>query len=502
MSKWLRKALPITRDIRPAECYDGSWQNTTVATWLRTQHSLLDAGSLTDRPDMLTPYNTDYAADAVGLSAYGGMSLFIAFTQKIGLAQALRQHLHMPKRESRYNPVQLAECMVDAIVCGISRIENTNLLKDDPLLPRARGLERFPDHATTHRYITAFEPETVAQVHRVASALFLKANRPRNPNSNRQKPLAVTLDFDATDAVVYGQQEEAAFGHKNARDGHREYCVETCFLGCSRDVLHHQVRRGNASSNALFADFYREAVRRLPEGMTVGLVRTDAGYFSLDNLAVLDTAAAPYVVGCTPYAFLLEKAYAKNQWQRISPDEEVSSIEHAFSDGVLRRVLIARHPDPKKTKAKDNGQLPLMEGLGERERYKHFACVTMIRNKSANVLWQSYAGRSNMENAIKESKLGFGLETLPSKRFAANQAYVAFVFLAYNLINWFKRYAFGQSEMVKRQIKAIRQWVLCVPAIVERHADRWRLRLPTNHPSLGLFHQIQAFLAKGAPTVT
>jgi len=29
----------------------------------------------------------------------------------------------------------------------------------------------------------------------------------------------VTLDFDATDAVVQGQQQEAAFGHRNARAG-------------------------------------------------------------------------------------------------------------------------------------------------------------------------------------------------------------------------------------------------------------------------------------------
>ena len=113
----------------------------------------------------------------------------------------------------------------------------------------------------------------------------------------------------------------------------------------------------------------------------------------------------------------------------------MTSFEYAFKDGVNRRVIVARHRDPKKTKAKDNGQMPLIdEAVDERELYTHFACVTQIRNKSDNVLWQSYAGRSNLENAFKESKLGFGLEALPSKKFAANQAYVAFLFLAYNLV--------------------------------------------------------------------
>jgi hypothetical protein len=496
MSKWLRKCLPLTSDIRAAERYDTAWNDLPVSEWLVAQQSLLEETARTDRPDRLTPYNTAISADVPGLTPYGGMGLFIGFTQKIGLAQTLRKELHFPKRESRYSPVQLGECVVDAIACGIHRIENTALLASDPLLPVARGLGRYPDHATVHRYITDFTPERVEQLHRASKRLFRKASRPG-------KPLRVTLDFDASDAVVYGQQEEAAFGHKNRGDGHREYAIETCFLGGSKDVVHHQLRRGGSNSSPLFPQFFKEAVSRLPEGMAVGLVRMDAGYFSKENARTLEEAGVPYLMGCPVFNWLLEPAYAEGAtWRRISADEEVTSFEYTFQDRVCRRVLIARHPDPKKTKAKQNGQLPLLEGMAAHEKYTHFACVTQIRNKSENALWQSYAGRSNMENAIKESKLGFGLECLPSKRFAANQAYAAFVLLTYNLVNWFKRLCFGADDLGRRQMKAIRQWLLCVPAIVERQAGRWRLRLPEGHVSLGLFCQIQDFLRKGMPEPT
>ena len=73
-------------------------------------------------------------ADAKGLRASGGMSLFIAFTQKLGLGAALTREVRFAERQSSYRPTQLGECLVDAIACGISRIENTHLLKDDPLL--------------------------------------------------------------------------------------------------------------------------------------------------------------------------------------------------------------------------------------------------------------------------------------------------------------------------------------------------------------------------------
>lgn len=499
MSQWYRKTLPITPDIRGCEQYDDSWHTGVPSAWLREQPSLLEPGSLTDRSEAITPYNTEFVADAKGLTGFAGMSLFIGFTQKMGLSEALRRHLPFDKRKSMYSPAQLGECVVDAIVCGIPRIENTNVLKTDPLLPRARGLEQFPDHATTHRYITAFNDHTVAGVHRAARALFQKANRP----ASVKRPMAVTLDFDATDAVVYGQQEEAAFGHKNKREGHREYSIEACFLGSSKDALHHELRRGNVSPCKEYAPFLLESLGRVPEGMVVNLARLDAGYMSVANFQALEKAGIPYLCGCQCQPYILNRAYEQGGWKRISKDEEVTSFEYTFNDGVSRRIIVARHLDPKRTKPKDNGQMPLLsESVSERELYTHFACVTGIRNKSDNVLWQSYAGRSNLENAFKESKLGFGLEALPSKKFAANQAYVAFLFLAYNLVNWFKRTVFAQSDTVRHQIKWLRHWLLCVPALVVRESDHWKVRLPEGHPSVGLFTMAHCFLRKGMPLVT
>ena len=498
MTKWLRKTRPLTSDIRSADRYDSTWQDQPVPLWLKPGAKLQETPSA-DGPEIMTPCNTEFAADAQGLTAYGGMALMIGFTEKLGLTEVLTRHLHLPKRKSRYSPVTLAECTIDAICCGIHRIENTNLLRNDPLLTRARGLSQFPDHATEQRFITKFEAEHVRQLHQAGNALFQVANRP----DARRGTMGATLDFDATAAVVYGKQEDAAFGHYNSRDGHRELQIGTCFLGGSKDLLNHQLQRGSNSTAKGFVGFLDGSIALLPQGMFPALTRADGGYFSLENVKALEDRKLKYLMGCPCYKSLLAKAYALNKWQRISADEEVCEVEYTWGDKVTRRVLIARHADPKKTKAKDNGQLPLPFALDDPARYTHFGCITNIKGKSTNHLWQSYVGRSNMENAIKESKLGFGLECLPSKKLIANQAYMALVFLAYNLVNWFKRTAVATAasgkEMGKRQAKGLRQWVLCVPAIVEREADHFNVRLPEGHPSLGLFKDVQAFLRKGMP---
>jgi broad specificity phosphatase PhoE len=48
MSKWLRKTLPLTVDMRFAERYAGAWQGNPVPEWLASQPSLLQAHCQTD----------------------------------------------------------------------------------------------------------------------------------------------------------------------------------------------------------------------------------------------------------------------------------------------------------------------------------------------------------------------------------------------------------------------------------------------------------------------
>ena len=79
---------------------------------------------------------------------------------------------------------------------------------------------------------------------------------------------------------------------------------------------------------------------------------------------------------------------------------------------------------------------------------------------------------------------------------------MAFLFLAYNLVNWFKRTVFAGSDVARHQIKWLRHWLLCVPALIVRETDQWRVRLPEGHPSLGLFKIAHRFLRKGMPAVT
>jgi hypothetical protein len=382
-----------------------------------------------------------------------------------------------------------------------SGFDHTNLIKHDPLLAAARGLPRLPDHATHNRFLTHFEAAGVQALEQAFWELFTRANQPAKGRVAR-----VVLDFDATAACVYGKQEQAAFGHYNAKDGHRELSILTGFVGNSGDALGAELRAGNRHSLFGAQEFIAKVLGRLPAGMEAAWVRMDTGFFSLAVLGWLEKQPLEYTVG-VPVTAELRQAAAGATWQRLSPEIELCEFNYTWKkDGVERRVLLTRQLDPKKTKAKQTAKglqpalfAPDEDGCLPEGAYTYFALVTNNRTESPNALWQWYAGRAKLENCIKEAKLGFGLQRLPSAKFQANAAYLLLTLLAYNLVNWFKRELLTDED-AKRQVKGLRHRLLCVPALLKRDPGGrgWVIHLPQSHPSLPLFQEIRMALA-GAP---
>ena len=55
------------------------------------------------------------------------------------------------------------------------------------------------------------------------------------------------------------------------------------------------------------------------------------------------------------------------------------------------------------------------------------------------MIWTMYRGRADCENRIKEIKEDFGFDSFNMKDFAATEAALNFVVIAYNLMSLFKQ---------------------------------------------------------------
>jgi hypothetical protein len=112
--------------------------------------------------------------------------------------------------------------------------------------------------------------------------------------------------------------------------------------------------------------------------------------------------------------------------------------------------------------------------------WHYWALVTNDEERSADELecWQR--AKANVENRIKEAKLGLGLDNLPCTGFHANWAYLLIVLHAYNLLCWLKLFALPASERGS-YVKRLRLRYLAVAGTVGRSGRRLLLRLSAGY---------------------
>jgi len=140
-----------------------------------------------------------------------------------------------------------------------------------------------------------------------------------------------------------------------------------------------------------------------------------------------------------------------------------------------RRFVVRRDPiEPGEQLSLDGGD------------YHYYALVTNDHERSADELERWHRAKANVENRIKEAKLGLGLDNLPCRGFHANWAYLLCTLLAYNLLCWLKLLALPARERLS-YAKRLRFRFIAVAATVGRSGRRLLLRLSAGYPLLNDF---------------
>src|SRR3954468_9139262 len=100
--------------------------------------------------------------------------------------------------------------------------------------------------------------------------------------------------------------------------------------------------------------------------------------------------------------------------------------------------------------------------------------------------------RAQIEERIKDTKLGVSLRRLPLSDLEANRVWLHCATLALNLLALLNDLMLAPEPPGhlprRRQAKWLRRMLLCVPARVIHHARRLILRLPAGLPSAPAFH--------------
>ncbi len=185
-----------------------------------------------------------------GLTRWGGLSLFVQFCKYLGLRRFLQIYVRWPDYNHRaYHPADLFLAHIYSLVIGIGRIENSQSLIHNGLIPPLLGLPEFPHRDTLRTFLWRFDK--------------FHLNSLQTAHDNLRKYLyqslglqySATIDIDTTALMTYGHQEGVAVGYiPKRRHGKPSYAPIISSEGHTGLSLGAELRSGDVhASTGAFA---------------------------------------------------------------------------------------------------------------------------------------------------------------------------------------------------------------------------------------------------------
>ena len=417
---------------------------------------------------MLRDYNIKFVNKEI--TPFGGLSLFLKMLEKCRFAE----HLEMcgiPSQGSNrgYKPLQLILGMFAGVWCGASCFGHLDVVRYDSALCRLLGWKRGADHRAYQRYFNKFSQAVNERVFGELFRWFFSELMFDN----------YTLDFDSTVMVREGNQEGAVKGYNPKRPGRPSHHPLLAFVSDVRMIANYWLRPGNASASTNYLAFLEDTLSRLQD-KKVGLIRMDSGFFSGSILEYLEQKHLHYIVACRFNNRIKYSLTHERVWAEVADGLEIAETTYQAEGWEKpRRIVMVRQEVEDE---KDYG------------KYRYSCFVTDLE-LPAKIVYDSYRGRADSENRIKELKYDFSIDDFVSHNFWATEACGNFIVMAYNFMSLF-RHALINSDK-KKFLKTIRYELISTPAYLGKTKDKHILylarSLKTRKAFLSIWEKLKDF---------
>ena len=413
----------------------------------------------------------EVAASSQQITAHAGLVLVRELASRLGVGELL-DRVTVKKRRRGYSPAQAILALCETLIAGGECLDDVGVMRADSAQELLRG-HGLPEATTLGRFLRRFTLGHIGQLNRALDALFARVH----PLLERE---TVTLDLDASYVEHHGPVGSRQ-GTRGTYTGKVAWHPLLCFVGETGEWLHAKLRNGHAAASTGATRFLDACLRRVPVGARLFL-RADEGFWGQDFFAWLERRQITYAVGAPLIASVRTRIseISEAEWQPSSyrDSSQVASVEWRPTTWERERRFVVRR-DPAET-----GEQLTLEG----REWHYWALVSNDRERSADELETWHRAKANLENRIKEAKLGLGLDNLPCRGFHANWTYLLCTLLAYNLLCWLKLLALPASERTS-YAKRVRFRFIAVAATVGRSGRRLVLRISANYTLLSDFVQ-------------
>jgi Transposase DDE domain group 1 len=414
------------------------------------------------------------AFDGGRLTSDGGLLWLARVDEELGLCEAISECVpEWRTRKARHSLASLVRQRVFQIACGYDDQNDSDTLREDPLLKLWCGSlpESGLDLASQPTISRMENAATMSSCHRIAEVLFEIYLRERESDGAPEK---VLLDFDATADPTHGDQE-GSFYHGYYRQ--HIYHPLVVFDGESGHLITALLRAGNTHASNSCVAILRRLVGRLRQrwpGVAIEM-RADAGFAVPAIYDYCEGDGITYTIALITNERLKEMAQdllveATEEHQRTAHKAKLFGEDtyQAASWEKKRRVVY---------------KAEVME-QGTNRRF-----VLTTRSDKPKALYEFYAQRGEAENWIKDFKVYLKADRLSCHRFIANQFRLLLHACAYWLMDTLRRKLIERGVR-RMQLDTLRHSLIKIGGRVRELLRKVRLHLASGHPGQSLWHTL------------
>lgn len=451
-----------------------------------------------------------FGADDDALTPFAGLACVGELARRTGLVELLDGEL---AAEGRAAPVkrrrrgvsggELVVSLAESQLVGGECFDDIEELRADTAGAPFRAVAEVPAAATALQLAKRFRRCLCQAVERGLARAGERLDRAlgRDPGE------PVTIDLDATVLEVYGRGKQGA---SRNRAGQLSFAPHVAFWAQRGRALCGELVSGNREklSAREAARICRRALRMLPTGHGPVTFRIDSAYYALELLAALRAKRARFSVS-VPRTSAMWKALeqvAEDAWRPAREMDGAEVTETTYTPAgwkhePLRLILrcrcfsareLSRSPRARRLKTIHPEQLALALAGQLASVYGYSFILTDIHDQPVAEVEHFHRHRAQIEERLKDAKLGQALRRLPSSDINANRVWVTAVICALNLSAMLcdlspLAAASGHAPdgtPLRRHAKKLRRALLCVPARITRHARTTTFRLAAGYRHL------------------
>jgi hypothetical protein len=457
----------------------------------------------------------EIVADDPSLTPFGGSAVVGELVRRLELVPVLDRAIECAPRVGGLGPVkqrargcspgQLLVAVADSMLCGGDSMLDLERLRADEAGAELRAVAQMPAASTACQLARRYRRSHL----RAAEAAFACCANSMDAQLGRTPEGEVTLDFDSTGVEVFGRNKPGAGVNYQ---GQLAYQPLLCSWAERGRLLGSELLAGNDSTRGEEPrGLLRRVLGYLPDGHGPVRARFDSGFYRTDLLADCRARAVRFSIS-VPRSSAMWSVLERiddHAWRPADAlkDAEVAETtyrpmgwEHEPLRLIVRRVAHqadALSDDPRARRKRTIAREQLHLGLaGEADVVYGYSFILTDLAGDAATVEHHHRDRAQIEERIKDAKLGVSLRRLPLSDLDANRVWLHCSTLALNLLALLNDLMFGTDPPGhlprRRQAKFVRRMLLCVPARVIHHARRIILRLPAGLPSAPAFQAAYA----------